>query len=274
MIVMGAPGARRDGHVVTAVSLSSISWTDAFQRVAHAAGETVWVQNTAGRGFATSTSDEVRRSSTETGPPGRGSPAATAQRDVGRRAASHSHQWVLEPLVGYRQFHDGTDEQVKYADGPAAEVEVTIDAPAQRVWELVSDINLPARFSKEFQGAVWLDDEPGLGARFVGRNAHSALGAWETTSWVNRYEPLREFGWAVSDPGNPSSTWWFALDEVGGRIRLRQGGRMGPAPSGLTLAITAMPDKEERIVARRLEEWERNMRATVDGIKAMAEADR
>ena len=49
---------------------------------------------------------------------------------------------------------------------------------------------------------------------------------------------------------------------------------MGPAPSGLTIAITAMPDKEERIVARRLEEYETNMRATVEGIKQLAEAQR
>jgi len=46
---------------------------------------------------------------------------------------------------------------------------------------------------------------------------------------------------------------------------------MGPAPSGLTIAITAMPDKEERIVARRLEEYETNMRATLEGIKRVAE---
>jgi uncharacterized protein YndB with AHSA1/START domain len=163
---------------------------------------------------------------------------------------------------------------MRYEDGPTVEVEAMIDAPAERVWELVSDIDLPARFSTELEGAVWLDEEPALGARFVGRNAHPALGAWETTSWVNRWEPLREFGWAVSDPDNPSSTWWFALDEVDGCVRLRQGGRLGPAPSGLTIAITAMPDKEERIVAGRLAEWERNMRATVDGIKALAEADR
>ena len=46
---------------------------------------------------------------------------------------------------------------------------------------------------------------------------------------------------------------------------------MGPAPSGLSIAINAMPDKEERIVARRLEEFEANMRATLDGIKRLAE---
>jgi hypothetical protein len=34
-----------------------------------------------------------------------------------------------------------------------------------------------------------------------------------------------------------------------------------------------MPDKEERIVARRLEEFERNMRATLDGIKQLAESE-
>jgi hypothetical protein len=32
-----------------------------------------------------------------------------------------------------------------------------------------------------------------------------------------------------------------------------------------------MPEKEERIVARRLEEWEANMRATLEGIKRLAE---
>ena len=163
---------------------------------------------------------------------------------------------------------------MKYSDGPSVEVEMVIDAPVERVWELISDINLPARFSTEFRGADWLDDGPALGARFVGRNEHSALGEWETTSWINRYEPLREFGWAVSDPTNPSATWWFVLDEVDGRVRLRQGGRMGPAPSGLTIAITSMPDKEERIVARRLEEWERNMRATLDGIKQLVQGER
>jgi hypothetical protein len=40
----------------------------------------------------------------------------------------------------------------------------------------------------------------------------------------------------------------------------------------LTPAIEAMPDKEELIVARRLEEHRGNMAATVAGIKALAEA--
>ena len=172
----------------------------------------------------------------------------------------------------YSAFHDGTGWHgvVKYSEGPAIEVEVAVAAPAWRVWGYVSDIELPARFSGEFKGAEWIDD-PGPGARFIGRNEHSALGAWETTSWVTRYEPLRAFEWAVSDPDEPSATWWFTIEEVEGGVVLRQGGRMGPAPSGLSIAINAMPEKEERIVARRLEEWRTNMQATVEGVKALAE---
>lgn len=160
---------------------------------------------------------------------------------------------------------------MRYADGPTIEVDLVIEAPIELLWDLVTDINLPAQFSSEFVGAEWIDDGPALGARFIGRNHHDALGDWETTSWVDRYEPLREFGWSVSDPENPSASWWFLLDEEAAGVRVRQGGRMGPAASGLTIAITAMPDKEERIVARRLEEWERNMRATLEGIKARTE---
>jgi uncharacterized protein YndB with AHSA1/START domain len=161
---------------------------------------------------------------------------------------------------------------VRYAEGPTAEVEVLVAAPPERVWALVTDIDLPARFSQELLGAEWLDEGPALGARFVGRSRHEALGAWETTSWVNRYEPPRAFGWAVSDPDEPSATWWFELEEEEGGVRLRQCARMGPAPSGLSIAIAAMPDKEERIVARRLQEFERNMLATLEGMKQLAES--
>ena len=160
---------------------------------------------------------------------------------------------------------------MRYDEGPTAEATVVIEAPVARVWELVTDINLPAQFSTEFRGATWLDDGPALGARFVGRNWHKAMGEWETVSIVNRFEPLSAFGWCVTDIDEPSSTWSFELEQQPSGVRLTQRARMGPAPSGLTIAITAMPDKEERIVARRLEEFAANMQATLDGIKHLAE---
>lgn len=162
---------------------------------------------------------------------------------------------------------------MKYADTPTVDVEVFIDAPVERVWSLVSDINLPARFSAELQEARWLDDAngPAAGARFVGRSRHPAAGEWETTCVVTVCEPGRSFGWAVGDPDYPSASWRFDLEPEGTGARLRQWAQIGPAPSGLTPAILAMPEKEERIIARRLDEHRANMQATVDGVKALAE---
>jgi uncharacterized protein YndB with AHSA1/START domain len=162
---------------------------------------------------------------------------------------------------------------MKYAEGPTVEVDTYIDAPPSRVWDVIVDIDLPARFSEEFQGAQWLDDatEPKVGARFVGRNRHPAVGEWETTSHVVACEPERVFEWAVTDPEQPSASWRFELAPEGSGTRLKQWMRMGPAPSGLSVAIDRMPDKEERIVARRQEEHRANMTTTIEGIKALVE---
>src|SRR5882672_2719095 len=83
--------------------------------------------------------------------------------------------------------------RVEYEDGPTVEVEVPITATVEAVWALVTDINLPSQFSDEFRGADWLDDDRGVGARFVGRNWHKAMGEWETVSIVNRCDPMRAF---------------------------------------------------------------------------------
>jgi uncharacterized protein YndB with AHSA1/START domain len=161
---------------------------------------------------------------------------------------------------------------VRYADEPTVEVEIHVDAPLSRVWDLVTDIDLPARFSEEFQGATWLDDGgPSVGSRFAGRNRHPAVGEWTTTSYVVACEPERIFAWAVGDPEEPGASWRFELEPDGTGTRLKQWMRMGPARSGLNAAIDAMPDKEERIIARRQDEHRKNMTATLEGIKALAE---
>jgi len=190
---------------------------------------------------------------------------------VERLSSFHDGTHGVGMALAFRRVTLAGNDSVKYAEGPSTEVEVLIDAPVERVWELVSDVNLASRFSPEFKGGSWIDDGPRLGARFLGRNEHPARGSWETTSWVTRCEPGRAFGWAVNDPEYPAATWWYTIDEVDGGVRLRHGGRMGPAPSGLTMAIARAPEKEDRIVAHRLEEWRRGMQATVEGIKALAE---
>jgi hypothetical protein len=165
---------------------------------------------------------------------------------------------------------------VRYADCPTATVSVEIDATPAEVWELVSDIGLSARFSTEVSGAEWIDgaEGPALSARFVGHSAHDAIGEWTTTCIITGYEEQRLFEWSViGRDGDVSSIWRYTIDDVGnGSSRLEYWFQMGPGRGGLNFAIDRMPDKEERIVARRLAEHHSNMERMVTGIKHLAES--
>ncbi len=170
---------------------------------------------------------------------------------------------------------------VRYGEGPSVEVQTVVAAPPEAVWALVADPPLLPRFSDELREVSWLDQTvgpaaggPAAGARFEGRNSHPKGGTWTTTSTVVVCDPPHRFEWAVGDPDGPSATWGFLLEPVAGGTRLTQWGRMGPGASGLTPAIEAMPDKELRIVERRLQEHEANMTRTVEGIRILAETGR
>ena len=172
-----------------------------------------------------------------------------------------------------RTFESGPSTPVKFSDGPGTVAEVDIDAPPDRVWPLVTDIQLPARFSEEFTGAVWVDDGPALGAVFEGSNTHAAIGEWTVRCHVHAFESGVSFGWSTEPEDAPGARWRFDLEPNTGGTRLRFSLVLGPGQSGITAAIDAMPDKESRIVHRRIGEHHANMQRTVEGIKQLAEDD-
>jgi hypothetical protein len=154
------------------------------------------------------------------------------------------------------------------------EVELFIDAAPGDVWALVSDIQLPARFGTEFLGAEFLDGAtaPANGVRFLGRNQHPAAGEWVTACTIDEFEPARMFGYVVDGIDGPSSHWRFTLSAERSGTRLTQGMRMGPARSFINVAIDSMPEKESRILRRRLGEHRANMEANLRGIKDLLES--
>lgn len=174
-----------------------------------------------------------------------------------------------------RTWEHGPSDPPRHSDGPGTIVEVDIKAPASVVWPYVSDINFGAAASDEFVGARWADgfDGPAQGAQFIGANTHPAIGQWEVPCFVDHYEEGRIFGWATSDPANPGARWRFELASIAGATRLRYWVILGPGPSGISAAIKSMPDKEPRILHRRIDEHRANMQRVVDAIKAAAEAD-
>lgn len=176
---------------------------------------------------------------------------------------------------------------MRYADGPTARVEISIDAPPEQVWELISDIGLPARLSPELQETFWLDGAtgPAVGARFEGRNAHEMVGEWRTQARVELFDAPKAFAWSVAAMDgrfggeapsfdHPVATWRFELESRdGGRgTLLRQTARMGPARSGVNVFIDQAPDREEELVAIRLAQLHTNIEATLRGVKTLAEA--
>ncbi len=80
-------------------------------------------------------------------------------------------------------------------------------------------------------------------------------------------DPPRTFEWTVGDLAEPAATWRFTLEPSGSGTRLTQWMRMGPGRSGINAAIDAMPDKESRILQRRLADLQANMQATLEGVK-------
>ena len=167
---------------------------------------------------------------------------------------------------------------MRYADCPTVTVSTDVVASKAAVWALVSDIGLSSRFSTEVSGVEWLDGAtgPSTGARFVGHSAHDAIGEWSTTCIVTGFEPERLFEWSViGRDGDVSSIWRYTITAATETppVRLDYWFQMGPGRGGLNYAIEQMPDKEERIVARRLEEHRANMDRVLAGVKALAEGD-
>ncbi|MEM9560967.1 MAG: nitroreductase family protein [Actinomycetota bacterium] len=182
-----------------------------------------------------------------------------------------------------RTWESGPSDPPRHSDGPGCVVEVDIKAPPAAVWPYLSDISFGARFSEEFVGARWVDapaDDadgtpggPAVGAQFIGSNTHPAIGEWEVPCFVTHCDEPKEFGWASADPDNAGARWRFEASTIAGATRLRFSMIIGPGPSGITAAIESMPDKEARILFRRVDEHRANMTRVIEGIKAEAEAD-
>jgi nitroreductase len=170
-----------------------------------------------------------------------------------------------------RIYESGPSEPVTLADGPGVVVETDVKAPLSRVWELVTDISMPAAFSEEFLGAEWADGAtgPAIGAKFVGRNVHDAIGEWEVPCFVDVCDDKRAFGWVTSDPDNPGARWRFELEPIAGAVRVRFKLLLGPGPSGITRVIDAKPELEPRVLDRRLGEHSANMQRVIDGLAGL-----
>jgi Polyketide cyclase / dehydrase and lipid transport len=152
-------------------------------------------------------------------------------------------------------------------------VERVIDAPAQRLYDLVSDVTSTGERSTECHRVEWLagDHEPTVGSRFRGHN-RSRLARWSRTCEIIEAEPGRVFAFRTVptrlDPSRrDSTTWRYELLEDGDRTLVRH-----------SYEITWLPSRPFRALYGVLLPQHRDMRPamqhTLDALAETVEGDR
>ena len=124
---------------------------------------------------------------------------------------------------------------------------VHVSAPAERVWELVSDLPGMGAYSPENTGGSWQKGGTGptVGAVFRGSNAQGRR-RWSTRSTVVRCIPGREFAFDVSAAGLPVAQWSYDVEptEQGCRVTETWHDRRGKLISTAGALMTGVPDRE------------------------------
>ncbi|MEQ1787091.1 MAG: SRPBCC family protein [Acidimicrobiales bacterium] len=151
-------------------------------------------------------------------------------------------------------------------DQPADQVSLRIDAPAERVYAIVTDIAQMGRLSPECTGGKWLDGAtgPAVGATFKGSNKRG-IARWSTTNKVVEADPGRAFSFQTLQSGY---AWTY---------------RMEPDGDGTIVTESRAPFRERPLVAKvftkvllggedgHTDELREGMRQTLERVKALAE---
>ena len=98
-----------------------------------------------------------------------------------------------------------------------AQVTVHVEAPADRLWALVSDVTNMGQWSPETYQAEWVDGANGaeVGARFKGHNRRFGFLKYPTVCTVVSADPGREFAFVVGRPEKYTLKWSFRFEPSG-----------------------------------------------------------
>ena len=142
---------------------------------------------------------------------------------------------------------------------------VTIAAPPEAVWDLVTDIRRMGEWSPETTSCRWLGRRKGpeVGARYVGFNKRG-WARWATTVQVVEAERGRSFAFRVEGLG---VRWGYVFEPDGDGTRLTEVHDLGRARMWLirpsALLVGGFDDHADELRA--------GMATTLDRIKAAAE---
>jgi uncharacterized protein YndB with AHSA1/START domain len=150
-------------------------------------------------------------------------------------------------------------------DTTTDEVSLHIDAPAEVVYDLVSDVTAMGRWSPENTGGRWLGGAtgPAVGARFRGSNRHGIV-RWWTHCTVTVADPPTAFEFRVAES---QMIWGYRFEPEGDGTLVTEYRRhtrpVNPAVKLVQRSGLLGRDREELMVD--------GMRTTLERLKAAAE---
>lgn len=145
-------------------------------------------------------------------------------------------------------------------------VTVPMAAPADRIWDLIANVENIGTFSPETFEAEWLDGAtgPALGARFRGHVRRNEIGpVYWTTCRVTACEPAREFGFEVLLGDRAVNNWHYHLIPADAGTEVTESFHVNASPLMSVYAVLGGQLRRRRNL--------RDMRKTLERIKAAVE---
>jgi uncharacterized protein YndB with AHSA1/START domain len=149
-------------------------------------------------------------------------------------------------------------------------VSAEIQAPPERVYELVSDITRMGEWSPECRHCAWTKGAsgPAVGARFKARNKGRRGPSWFNTPEVTAAEPGRVFAFNRKGPGIGSYTWRYDLEPTATGTRVTESFTVEkPLPKAMSWLTEKWVGSADRDA-----DLHEGMVTTLSRIKAAAEA--
>ena len=136
-----------------------------------------------------------------------------------------------------------------------------VNAPADRVFAMVSDLTRMGEWSPENKGGEWIKGAtgPAVGARFKGRNANGKK-SWSTVVEVVEFEPGRRFAFTLMVGPTRWCDWVWEVESVDGGTEVTHSwiDRRGGAGSWLGGLVSGVKDRASHNL--------HNMEATLEAL--------
>ena len=155
------------------------------------------------------------------------------------------------------------------ASARQGEVRIHIDAPPERVWDLLANLERMGEWSPENYRVEWLAGATSPakpGARFKGWNRYGPM-RWTMTCEVKAAEPAKELAWSTMQGAREVVRWTYRLASANGGTEVTESFDVIWFPFRAWLA-------EDVLMRDRDRRREAAMRTTLERIKAIAEKER